>query len=76
MSFSLLLHDFVDVIAAHLTLAIARVVHQIGNIELGSQRQDNVVRNIGWIGEKRPQKPNRTKLEGEPQTRMGMTLWF
>src|SRR6266571_753964 len=70
---AILLHDFVDVIVAHLTLAIAGKDAQISNVELRGQCQDDVVRNIRRIGEKRSQKPNSTKLKSEAQARMGMT---
>src|SRR5947209_10965093 len=65
-------HDFVDMLVAHLALPIAREDSQISNIQLGSQCQDDVVRNIGWIREKRPQEPNGTQLEGKAQTGMSM----
>jgi hypothetical protein len=65
-------HDFVDVIVAHLALPIAGEDSQVGNIELGSECQENV----GWIREKRPQEPSGTQLEGKPQARMGMAPRF
>ena len=69
-------HDFVDMIIAHLALAIAGKDAEISNVELGSKGQDHVVRNVGRIGEKCTQKPNRTKLKGKAQARMGMTPGF
>src|SRR5438034_1911545 len=67
---AILLHDLVDMIVAHLALGIAGEYRRIGNVELGSQRQDDAVRNIGRIRQERTQKPNRTELEGQAQTRM------
>jgi hypothetical protein len=49
-------------IVAHLALAIAREDLRIGDVELGGERQDDVVRNLGWIRQERAQKPNGTEL--------------
>src|SRR5436309_1608784 len=65
-------HDFVDVIVAHLALAVAGEDSQISNIELGRKLQDNVVRNIGGIREKRPQESDGTKLKSKAQACMSM----
>src|SRR5437667_11902276 len=73
---AILLHDLVDMIVAHLALGIAGEDRRIGNVELGSQRQDDAVRNIGRIGQERPQKPNRTELEGKNKARVSVTTRF
>ena len=73
---AILLHDLVDMIVAHLALGIAGEDRRIGNVELGSQRQDDAVRNIGRIGQERTQKPNRTELEGKAQARVLVTTRF
>ena len=57
-------------IVAHLALGIASEDRRIGNVELGSERQDDAVRNLGWIGQEGAQKPNGTQLEGKAQARM------
>ena len=73
---AILLHDFVDMIVAHKALAIAGQDRQIGNVELGSERQDDAVRNSGRIGQEGAQEPNGTQLQGEAQARMVMTPGF
>src|SRR6266516_4950074 len=73
---AILLHDFVDMIVAHLALEIAGEDRRIGNVELGSECQDDAVRNIGRIGQECTQKPNRTELEGQAQARMLVTPRF
>src|SRR5437588_6828181 len=73
---TVLLHDLMDMIIAHLALEIAGEDRRIGNVDLGSQRQDDAVRNIGRIGQECTQKPNRTELEGQAQTRMLVTPRF
>src|SRR5437763_13599364 len=70
---AILLHDLVDMIVAHLALEIAGENRRIDNVELGSERQDDAVGNIGRIGQKRAQKSNRTELEGKAQARMIVT---
>jgi hypothetical protein len=67
---AILLHDLLNMIVAHLALAIAREDLRIGDVELGGERQDDVVRNIGWIRQERAQKPNCTELKGKAQARM------
>jgi len=73
---AILLHDFVDMIVTHFTLSIAGEDCRIGNVELGSERQDDAVRDVGLIGQERAQEANSTKLEGEPQARMVVTARF
>ena len=63
-------------IVAHQALAIAGEDRRIGNVELGSERQDDAVRNIGRIGQEGTQEPNSTELQGEAQARMVMTPGF
>src|SRR5436309_9735713 len=73
---AILLHDLVDMIVAHLALEIAGEDCRIGNVELGSERQDNAVRNLGRIGQERTQKPNGIELEGKAKARMVVTPRF
>ncbi len=40
---AILLHDFVDMIVAHLALGIAGEDRRVGNVELGGERQDDAV---------------------------------
>ena|SRR5947209_5914905 len=70
---AVLLHDFVDMIVAHLTLAVAGENRRISNVELGSERQDDAMRNIGRIGQESAQEPDRTKLKSEAQACMIVT---
>jgi len=70
---AILLHDFVDMIVAHLALGIAGEDRRISNVELGSECQDDAVRNIGRIRQEGPQEPNRTELQGKAQARMVVT---
>src|SRR5437870_10009757 len=73
---AILLHDLLHMIVAHLAFAIAREDRRIGNVELGSERQDDAVRNVSRIGQERPQKPNGTELEGKAQACMVVTSRF
>jgi hypothetical protein len=61
---------------AHLPLAIEGEDRWIGDVELGSKREDDAVRNVSWVGQEGSQEPNCTKLEGEAQARMAMTPRF
>ncbi len=67
---AILLHDLLNMIVAHLALAIAREDLRISDVELGGERQDDIVGNIGWIRQERAQKPNGTELKSEAQARM------
>ncbi len=73
---AILLHNFIDMIIAHLALAIAGEDRRIGDVELGSHRENDAVRNVGRVGQKRAQEANSTQLEGEAQARMRMTPRF